>query len=40
MVAKDGGYFGLPFKVYLGVTRRNPLSPTLFNIAGDAVIRH
>ena len=40
MVARAGGYFGLPFKGYRGVTQCDPLSPTLFNVVVDAVIRH
>ena len=33
MVARAGGYFGLLFKGYHGVTKDNPLSSTLFNVA-------
>ena len=40
MVAKVGGYFGRPFKGYQGVTQGNPLSPTISNVAVDAVICH
>ena len=40
MVAKADGYFGRPFKGYLGVTQGNPLSPTIFNVVMDSVIRH
>ena len=40
MVAKDGGYFGRPFKGYQGVTQGDPLYPTIFNVFVDAVIRH
>ena len=40
MVARAGGYFGLPFKGYRVVTQGDPLSPTLFNVVVDAVIRH
>ena len=40
MVARAGGYFGLPFKGYHGVTQGDPLSPTLFNVVVDTVIRH
>ena len=40
MVAKVGGYFGCPFKGYQGVMQGNSLSPTIFNVVVDAVIRH
>ena len=40
MVAKAGGYFGRPFKGYQGVTQGETLSPTIFNVVVDAVIRH
>ena len=32
MLARAGGYFGLPFKVYHRVTQVDPLSSTLFNM--------
>ena len=38
MVARAGGYFGIPFKGYRGVTQGNPLYPTIFNMVVDAVI--
>ena len=40
MVANSGGYFGRLFKGYRGVTQVNPLSPTIFDVAVDAVIHH
>ena len=40
MVARSGGYFGPPYKVQLGVTQEDPLSPTIFNVVIDAVLRH
>ena len=40
MVAKVGRYFGHPFKGYRRVTQGEPLSPTIFNMVVDAVIRH
>ena len=40
MVAKAGGYFGRLFKWYQGVTQGDSLSPTIFNVVVDAVIRH
>ena len=39
MVARAGSYYGTPFKVQEGVTQRDPLSPTIFNMVVDAVIR-
>ena len=38
--SRDGGYFGSLFKGYQGVTQGNHLSPTIFNLFVDAVIRH
>ena len=40
MVARSGGYYCLPFKGYRIVTQVNPLSPILFNMVVDTVIRH
>ena len=40
MVARAGGYYGTGFKVERGVTQGNPLSPTIFNVVVDAVVRH
>ena len=40
MVARAGGYFGMPFKGYLSITRGGPLSPKIFNVVVDAVIRY
>ena len=40
MVARAGGYFGRPFKGHQCVTHGDPLSPTIFNVVADAVIRH
>ena len=40
MVAKAGGYFGRPFKGYRGFTQGDPLSPKIFNMVVDVVIRH
>ena len=39
IVARDGGHFGMPFKGYRGVTQGEPLSPTIFNMVVDSVIR-
>ena len=35
-----GGYHVDPFKVYQGVAQVNLLSPTLFNVVEDTVVRH
>ena len=40
MVAQSGGYYGEPFKVFLGVTQGDPLSPTIFNVVVETVFRH
>ena len=40
MVARAGGYFGTGFKGEMGVTQGDPLSPTIFNVVVDAVVRH
>ena len=40
MMAKAGGCFRRPFKGYRGVTQEDPLSPTIFNVVVDVVIRH
>ena len=40
MVAKASWYFGRPCKGYQGVTQGDPLSPAIFNMVVDAVIRH
>ena len=40
MVARAGGYFGKGFKGGRGVTQGDPLSPTIFNVVVDAVVRH
>ena len=40
MVAKAGGYFGRPFKGNHRVMQGYPLSPTIFNVFVEAVIRH
>ena len=38
MVARAGGYYGTSFKVAMGVTQGDPLSPTIFNVMVDAVV--
>ena len=40
MVARAGGYYGEAFKGARGVTLVDPLSPTIFNVVVDAVVRH
>ena len=40
MVARAGGYYGTSFGGERGVTHGNPLSPTIFNVVVDAVVRH
>ena len=40
MVAKTGGYYGSEFQVSRGVTQGDLLSPTIFNVVVDALVRH
>ena len=40
MVARAGGYLGLPFKGYRYVPQGYPLLPTLLNVVVDVVIYH
>ena len=40
MVARSGGYYVVPFCGERGVTQGVPLSPTIFNVSVDAVVRH
>ena len=40
MVARAGGYYGDAFKGSRGVTQGDPMSPTIFNVVVDAVVRH
>ena len=40
MVARAGGYSRKGFKGGRGVTKGDPLSPTIFNVVVDAVVRH
>ena len=39
MFPKSGKYYGRPFSTGIGVTQVYPVSPTLFNIIVDAVVR-
>ena len=40
MAAIASGYYGKAFKGDRGVTQGDPLSPTIFNVVVDAVVRH
>ena len=40
MVARAGQYYGTGFKGARGVTQGDPLSPTIFNVVVDVVVRH
>ena len=40
MAARAGGYYGKAFKGARGVTQGDLLSPTIFNVVVDAVVRH
>ena len=40
MVAHAGGYCRAYFKGFRGVTQGCPLSPTIFNVVVEAVVRH
>ena len=40
MVVRAGGYYGEAFKGDRGVTQGDLLSPKIFNVVVDAVVRH
>ena len=40
MVTRVGSYYGKAFQGARGVTQGDPLSPTIFNVAVDVVVRH
>ena len=40
MVVRAEGYYGTGFKGARGVTQGDPLSPTIFNVVVDVVVRH
>ena len=40
MVARAAGYYGAAFKGDRSVAQEDPLSPTIFNVVVDAVVRH
>lgn len=39
IVARQAGMYGKPFRAGCGVTQGDPLSPTIFNIVIDAIVR-
>ena len=40
VVARSGGHYGSAFQGFRGVTQGDLLSPTIFNVVVDAVVRH
>ena len=40
LVARASGYYGTAFQRARGVTQGDPLSPTIFNVVVDAVVKH
>ena len=40
MLSRAGNYYIALFKGPRGFTKSKPMSPTIFNMVGDAVIRH
>ena len=40
MVDQEGGYYRVTFCGNIGVTQGDPMSPTIFNVVMEAVIRH
>ena len=40
MVVRAGGYYGESFKGDHGMTQGDPLSPTIFNVVVNVVVRH
>ena len=40
MVSQSKGYYDNHFKGFCGVTHGDPLSPTIFNMVVDALLRH
>ena len=39
-MASEGGYYGGAFKGDWGVMQGDPLSPTIFNVVMDVLVRH
>ena len=39
LACRASGYYGRVFKAWRGVTRGAPLSPTIFNLLMDAIVR-
>ena len=39
LVCRASGYYGRPFSAGRGVTQGGPLSPTIFNLMVDAIVR-
>ena len=39
LVCRVAGYYGRPFKSECGVTQGAPLSPTIFNLMVDVIVR-
>ena len=39
LVCRAAGYYGVPFRAERGVTQGGPLSPTVFNLMVDAIMR-
>ena len=40
MVVREEGYYGPDFQGFRGVTQVSPLSPTIFNVVVDVVVRN
>ena len=40
VVVRAGGYYGREFQGFRGVTKGDPLPPTIFNVVVDAMVRH